>query len=256
MRLARLGVVAGLLSLSTMTFLSSSQAAFPGLNGLIVVEHESGPGFVTQIALLGPSGGFIRDLTTAGGENPSWSPNGLRLAFDRHMGPDDPSLSPRSPSDVFVMSLNGGDQTNLTNSPADDSQPAWSPDGSRIVFVSDRNANQEGTSRLFIMNADGSGVTPLTTGDGLGPFTGDVSPSWSPDGSKVVFARGVPSDFPGASAIFVINADGSGLKRLTKLQARTIRPESRHAWGAPAWSPDGSKIIYVQRKFRCRAASS
>jgi Tol biopolymer transport system component len=69
--------------------------------------------------------------------------------------------------EIYVMNTDGSGQTNLTNNPATDSRPAWSPDGLKIVFTSSRDDNSE----IYVMNADGSGQTRLTTN----PAT-DISP--------------------------------------------------------------------------------
>ncbi len=68
--------------------------------------------------------------------------------------------------------------TRLTVHDASDSFPAWSPDGRRIAFESDRDGNDE----IYVMNADGSGVTRLTDNDAI-----DRSPAWSPDGRRIAF---------------------------------------------------------------------
>jgi TolB protein len=91
------------------------------------------------------------------------------------------------------MNADGSAQTRLTSAnPAADLGPAWSPDGSKIAFSREDD--------IYVMNAGGSGQTPLTTGGAA-----DVEPSWSPDGSKIAFTRGQGNNMD----IFVINADGS-----------------------------------------------
>jgi len=103
--------------------------------------------------------------------------------------------------------------------------PAWSPDGSKIAFASDRDGNHE----IYVMNADGSNPTRLTT-----HMSFDGKPSWSPDGSKIAFM----SERSGVSHIYVMNADGSNVVGLTTF--------SGYWDGLPAWSPDGSKIAFVR----------
>ena len=120
---------------------------------------------------------------------------------------------------VWVPSSNG-DATNLTSHAADDWQPAWSPDGRRIVFGSDR----AGLAEIYVMNADGSGVTRLTNNSG-----DDRLPAWSPDGARIAFA----SNRGRNDEIYVMNADGSGVRRLT------------NNGYDPSWSPDGRRIAFM-----------
>src|SRR5262245_1797556 len=80
--------------------------------------------------------------------------------------------------EVWVMAPDGSGQTNLTNDALSDSQPAWSPDGTRIAFTSNRTGNNE----IFVMNADGS--APVDLSNNPAP---DSQPAWSPDGTRIAF---------------------------------------------------------------------
>ena len=112
--------------------------------------------------------------------------------------------------------------TRLTDNGAADELPAWSPDGRRIAFDSNRDGNRE----VYVMNADGSGVTRLTDNGAADEF-----PAWSPDGRRIAFE----SNRDGNPEVYVMNADGSGVTRLTDNGARD--------W-YPAWSPDGRRIAF------------
>jgi TolB protein len=116
-------------------------------------------------------------------------------------------------------------------------QPTWSPDGSKIAFAGFLNyppmtpvqtTRQIGTSEIFVVNADGTGLVRLTSNN-----VNDEGPAWSPDGTRIAFA----SDYQ----IFVMNAEGTGLKRLTHDNAFDIEP---------AWSPDGTKIAFSTDRGR------
>ena len=103
----------------------------------------------------------------------------------------------------------------------------------RVVFASKRPGNYD----LYVMNADGSGQTRLTTSS-----ADDVDPAWSPDGSRIVFQ----AYRNGQAEIYVMNADGSGQTRLTNHSDYD---------GQPAWSPDGTQIAFVRRVQRRNTAS-
>jgi TolB protein len=111
------------------------------------------------------------------------------------------------------MNTDGSNQTRLTNNPAEDFQPSFSPDGNRIAFVSDRDGDRE----IYVMNADGLNQTRLT--DSL---SFNFEPSFSPDGSKIAFESN--------REIYVMNADGSNPINLTNNPAFDQSP----SWGVQA----------------------
>jgi hypothetical protein len=101
------------------------------------------------------------------------------------------------------MGVDGSAPTRLTYSDTGDYAPAWSPDGTRLAFASDRD---RGNLEIFTMAGDGSGVARLTNGVRI-----DGDPAWSPDGTRIAFA----SDRDGKSEIYTMAVDGSGPTRLT-----------------------------------------
>ncbi len=124
-----------------------------------------------------------------------------------------------SQHDIYVMNLDGSNQTRLTTVSAQDLEPTLSPDGTKIAFASRRNSFQYD---IYVMNSDGSGQTRLTTDLGRN----EMEPAWSPDGTQIAFVN----DNDG---IYIMNADGSNPTRLTDF-----------AGDAPSWSPDGTKIAF------------
>ena len=120
------------------------------------------------------------------------------------------------------MNADGSNQRRLTSNDARDRDPAWSPDGRRIAFSSERDGNSE----IYVMNADGSGLTRITNNSDY-----DGVPAWSPDGRRIAFA----SRRDGNSEIYAMNADGSNQTRLTNRSASD--------W-YPSWSPDGRRIAF------------
>lgn len=144
----------------------------------------------------------------AGGDlSPSWSPSGRELAFtsDRSGGPQ-----------IFLMSVDGTNVRRLTFEGDYNAAPAWSPRGNWIAYVC-RSPKKE--YKICLITPDGQKRVQLTTGPGV-----DDSPSWSPDGRHLVFS----STAEGKSHIYMINADGKDLERITFTGTHN---------SAPAWSP-------------------
>lgn len=170
--------------------------------------------------------------------------------------------------DLFTVLTDGSGRQQLTNDPAHEQYPVWSPDGSRIAFQ--RSEPGEETAEIYLMAADGSNLTNLSNDAG-----DDWTPAWSPDGTQLLFASardGYPmrlyvgspdggewrpidhtegaampawspdgrriayrKELPGNDEIFVVNLDGSGSLNLTNHFSNDF---------TPSWSPDGQRIVF------------
>ena len=145
-----------------------------------------------------------------GDELPHWSPDGLKLTFSCSGGAI-------GGGDVCVMNADGSGQANLTNNPVPVDAPLdWSPDGTRILISSTRDAP---TGELYVMNADGTGVPVRLTMTAASETLG----SWSPDGARIAFS----TDRDLNVEIYVMNADGTGQTNLTNNAAIDNFPD----WG-------------------------
>ncbi|MDQ3549269.1 MAG: serine/threonine-protein kinase [Chloroflexota bacterium] len=172
------------------------------------------------VLIVSPAGdvqvpAFADDAAFSNATQFALSPDAGNLAFVATPDGDDDM-------DIFVLDIASGELLQLTNVLGDDMMPRWSPDGTLIAFISNRDVNSE----IYVMNADGSDPVNLTDDDG-----GDYSHAWSPDGSAIAFG----SNRTGDNEVFVVNANGSNLRNLTDDPAAD--------WG-PSWSPDGSQIAF------------
>jgi serine/threonine protein kinase len=133
-------------------------------------------------------------------------------------------------SQIYLINTDGNQLQQLTNLAEGACQPAWSPQGDRLVFISPCDGNQESYpgSAMFLINADGSGLTPLDTVPG-----GDYDPAWSPDGQQIAFTSLRVSGRP---HLYLYNLESRTLTSLSEKYAADMQP---------AWSIDGSQLAFV-----------
>jgi TolB protein len=128
---------------------------------------------------------------------------------------------------ILVVNPDGSRRTDLTTAPPPAEVPTWSPDGTRIAYVSHEVESPE----IMVMEADGTNVARLTTN-----IFRDYDPSWSPDARYIVFSGERDGNFD----IYIMHADGSGEERLTTDPMVDKQP---------VWSPDGTKIAFVRSQL-------
>jgi hypothetical protein len=148
----------------------------------------------------------------------AWSPDGRQIAY-------------ACPSRISVIRPDGSERIDLTWAPGGYSSPSWSPDGRRLVFAVRRGSGWLGTSALFIVNADGTGLRRLASGG--------TAPAWSPDGRRIAFRAGcggIELITPGGRAVTPARARSS---------CRAIGTP-----GVPIWSPDGKEIAISTQAHR------
>lgn len=178
---------------------------FPAQGGVIYAMAPDGSG---QSRLWGETDPPTSDY------HPAWSADGSWIVFEGTIfGPDNTSNS-----EVFVW--DGTGVARLTDTPGQEIDPGFSPDGRQVVFSSDR---ADDDYEIWVMDLQTNEATRLTTSPG-----DDSQPVWSPDGTRIAFT----SSRNGAEGIWIMQADGTATTPLIKGRD-------------PAWSPDGSRIAYT-----------
>ncbi|MEX1263975.1 MAG: hypothetical protein WEE66_08590 [Actinomycetota bacterium] len=249
------------LALTSLAAVAPANAAYPGSNGKIAFTRSAEG--TQDVFVMSADGTGVTNLTNGAIQAlaPAWSPDGSQIAF---YGSDGTACTA-----IYVGNATLSSYKQLTSGSECDSTPAWSPDGTMIVFQRDAHVDGGGSSYdILVMKADGSGVRNVT-----GDYpSNEQLPAWSPDGSKIVYSVGtsiysVNPDGTGQEFvtaghdaawspngaklafvrdtgnvngglvwdIFVSNADGSNAVNLTNSSSRNF---------SPAWSPDGSRIIF------------
>ncbi len=134
---------------------------------------------------------------------------------------------------IYLVNFDGSETTQLTSVRDGACQPAWSPDGTRLAFISPCSANRETypNAQIFLMNIDGSGLTPLQTVPG-----GDFDPTWSPDGKRIAFT----SMRDQRAQIYEYVLETNQVRNLSSNPAAEMQP---------SWSPSGEELLFVGQRL-------
>jgi TolB protein len=220
-------------SAARVSFTTAAVNARPAAGRL---AFSSWNGSASMIHTMKPDGSAL--AAVAEGNDPSFSPDGKRIAFWRYEG---------GAGGVYIANADG---SNVTRVVSEGHQPAWSPDGGKLAY---------GCGGICLINVDGTGLTRLTpaapTSQTPGVCVRDTDPAWSPNGSTIAFTRwpdariptsmclplGVAGSFPFDfwTEVWLIESDGSNLR---PLRDRDGLIATYAGW--PSWSPDGKHLAF------------
>ena len=193
-----------------------------------------------DIYVMNDDGSNVRRVTdtpfTQG--NLSWSPDGRQITFatDIHST----GAGQGQQVEVFIINADGSGEQNLTEHPALDGSPNWSPDGKLLAFASDRSGRK---SEIHIMEVATRKVWQLTDTDGQSDFVS--GPDWSPDGTQIAYEYSKAGQ---GRQIYIMDADGGRSWSLLKKPRRGAFGGAILSF-APNWSPDGKHLLYNESEF-------
>ncbi|MEO6334890.1 MAG: winged helix-turn-helix domain-containing protein [Pyrinomonadaceae bacterium] len=183
-------------------------------DGTKLIFWKKGDKTSTYVANADGSGETVLPISGGGFD---WSSDDKRVVYQKRYSAGD--------ADIFVYDLETGKNENVTNNPAFDADPSFSPDGSQIVFASLRDGNAE----IYLMSSDGTNVRRLTEHPAW-----ESHPVFSPDGTQIAFSADRENE---AGNTYLMNPDGTGIRRLTDWKfGDYVVPGG--------WSPDGTKILF------------
>lgn len=254
----RRALTVGLAAGVSLGVAATAHAAFPGGNGKIAYVKNLDGNF--EIFTVNPDGtGETNISNNANSDNsPDWSPDGAKVAFARSgvggglftmnadgsgqalvpntggviaatiisnvsWSPDGGRIAFGGGGRINVIDADGTGLTPVGPTGAQVSQPEWSPDGTRIAFVVAEDPTDLNGTDVWVMNADGTGATNLTSSPGVR----DVAPDWAPDGSRIIYASGAFG-----AELWAMDPDGSDQT-----------PLSSATHYGPAFAPDGTRIV-------------
>lgn len=197
------------------------------------IAFVSQRGGATGLYLANIDGSGLTQLTSGiGVANPAFSPDGRKIAFTSFHDVIEGGGIPNriQVSEIDILNIADKHITPITGPPSAsvyDDDPAWSPDGRKLAFDSSRPS---GTG-IYIMNANGTGITPL----GIGA-AGGKNPAFSSDGRKIAFVSARADPF---GDIYSMDSNGRNVKRLTKSTTADLYP---------AFSPDSRKIVFAAQR--------